>query len=628
MINPQVLRRLLALSLLITLYGAVFLVCHWIEARAAVRILLAVLAGNLLYSAFYFINEFRHDQVISGRATLASAARVQSRRRYMTWYWVVLVNISQLFVFSLLFHYNYQLGGSDYFTYSRQITYVDWLLYTVDCTFKSLLDIPEIFDLHLRDIQHHGLIGASLVASVRLLIYGLLVAAVMRRWNRWLLVRQTVAAANNAPRLAGPRLVRMGEDALPALQSALRKPGSFDLNHEGMDKLIRNEHSKPLVELLLRNLSVGNEHERKNAAALLGLLAFQDDSRLPYFARLIQTAAQDPELAVRVETIDALLRIKDRRVLKPLRALLGDPQPAVRMHAARVLGLRGDVRAICRLAPLLEDPVSDVRVATVRALGRIGHRGALSQLQSALNNLDPLVRQEAVFSLAHLRHTPVGPMLLQFLAHENPEIRAETIECVEILRPEGAAEALAPLLTDEMAGIRCQATRILGNLDPQRAADAFLAAPRDVDPLVRRAQISVLADLNQHACVPFLAEATQDRDALVRERAIECLAELHSEQAVQALSDALESAELEDQLHTIRAMGESRQPGAYPPLLEIARAHANVHLRRLAIRALSWIDPARAGADVHSLLQDADVHEEAVEALNRIGSGSWALETG
>ncbi|TNE48753.1 MAG: hypothetical protein EP343_15195 [Deltaproteobacteria bacterium] len=598
-------KRIVWTVLLVVLYASAFATAAYLNGyrtEYAIGLISTVLALNMLYSLLYFVNEFRYDRMLSGRASLVESAKIQARRKYLTWFWVVLVNVSQLFVFTFLFQYLYTLKGDDYFHYNAStLTYWDWLLYTFDCVFRSFMDIPEIFGWSLRKITPIALGSQTAVAVVRLLIYTLLVAALLRQWRRWLLLRENIAAMNVAPQMAGRRLVRMGDDVLEFLDDAMLKSRIFEPEPNEIDRLQRDEHSEPLLQMLLRNLSVGNTCERENAAILLGLLALEDQSSHPYVMELVEALEAEKSPAVRTEIVRTLGKLAEERAFRAIRGAMTDPEAAVRVQAARALGKVQDERSIQTLTQAINDESVDVRVAAVRALGRIGHRSARNVLYQALQDANSDVSVEAVFSLAHLFEPTIGVQLLHLLESDEPKVRRKAAECIKKVRPEGVEDTLCSLLHDDEAFVRLAATEVLGQLRPDMACENILRN-QDTDPVVMRAQVAILREHNEERYLSYFADAVKHSDAFVRERAIGAIGEYHSDAAVATLLEVLKKGDLDDAMHAIRALGMTQNPKAYEPLLELVRLPKTPeHLRRQAGRSLRNLDPARAGQDLGQL---------------------------
>ncbi len=591
-------RLVLEALLRVAIYLLLFLAAWQLRSLEPVYglvLMLGVLCANLSYSLRYFVNEFRFDRLIRGRASMAVAARIQTRRRSLRWYWVVLANLSQLFVFAFLFQTFHQWEGQEVFSYDRPLGYVDWLLYTVDCTFKSILDLPEIFGLHLRNIRHHGLAGGAIVASVRLMIYSLLVTAVVRRWNRWLLLRETVLAMNTAPRLAGRRLVRMGEAALAPLDAALAVPGLLTTASSESDHLVRDGHSEALLQVALRNLTLGARAERQNAAVFLGRLCLKDPGSRPWFWTMLEALQAEPVAEVRTQIVRALGQLHDPRLRMALREQLDDQDPAVRCETARVLGHQADRGAVTALAGCLDDPESSVRVAVIRALGRIGDAHSLHSLRQALADPAPEVHREALVSLAHLRDPRVGPALCRLLQAADAKTRLRALDSIGRLRPTDAGDALAACLDDAAVLVRARALRVLAALHPARARAEIAARKPDAASAVRLASAVVLAEDPQSEVVPLLEALLRDGDGRVRARAIEGLGQVRCEASNAILARLLSADDIDDAVNAARALGESGLSAACQPLGKAAADGSRPHLAAQAARSLGKLQkpPAR-----------------------------------
>lgn len=98
------------------------------------------------------------------------------------------------------------------------------------------------------------------------------------------------------------------------------------------------------VPALLRLLSVGHPKTRTAAARALGRL-----SAVEAVPRLMELAANDPDLAARSHSIQALANIGDRRAQSLLIDLLDDSNWLLRSDVVYALGVMGDEGAIAPL---------------------------------------------------------------------------------------------------------------------------------------------------------------------------------------------------------------------------------------------------------------------------------------
>ncbi|WP_363467153.1 HEAT repeat domain-containing protein [Halogeometricum borinquense] len=184
--------------------------------------------------------------------------------------------------------------------------------------------------------------------------------------------------------------------------------------HDG-DELSAETRTR-VVRALLDRLDDENVPVREAAMEALGSQA-HPESVMPL------CAAYDEDEACRSSAIDALGRIDDPRAIPTVVAALDDAEASVRRRACRAcarLGTSAGVRRLCHLAE--NDPELAVRVEAVDALGHVGddRETVFDTLETVLNADDADLRWEAVTALGRLDH-PRARFLLRRTAEDDPD---------------------------------------------------------------------------------------------------------------------------------------------------------------------------------------------------------------
>ena len=216
------------------------------------------------------------------------------------------------------------------------------------------------------------------------------------------------------------------------------------------------------------------------------------------------------------------------------------------------------------------------------------------------------------------------------------EVRQEAAEALgDLALPEAATTliALARTLSDHEA--RREAVEALGARSEPEATDALVSIARqDKDHDIQREAVETLGDFEDKRGKAALLELAKSHpDVEIRREAIETLGDvLPAETAVAQLATFLadrEPAILEEVVDAIAAIENG---GGRATLMELARSHSSVDVRREAVEALGESDaPARETADFLKGLaladKSPDVQSEAIETLAdlRDGAGIAAL---
>ncbi|MDD5610744.1 MAG: HEAT repeat domain-containing protein [Candidatus Omnitrophica bacterium] len=185
---------------------------------------------------------------------------------------------------------------------------------------------------------------------------------------------------------------------------------------------------------------------------------------VPYLINLLQN---DPKDAVRINAIQTLGQIKDRRAISVLIKTLKDPQPAIRLYAAEALGEIGDPSAVEALIKSLNDPDdnSNVTVRAVKALGKIGDPRATGVLIEILKGPNRFSQEAAAEALGRIGGLEATAALITALKDPHPLVRGAAAEALGKVGDLMVVDHLIKiLLEDPEPLVRAQAANGLGAL--------------------------------------------------------------------------------------------------------------------------------------------------------------------
>ena len=270
-----------------------------------------------------------------------------------------------------------------------------------------------------------------------------------------------------------------------------------------------NELTDPAATLKsgrLSNLSGLDDDEREQFAAVWPLLPRQ--RRHAILEQLLDLAEDNPEL-----DFDAVFL-----------TALDDPDPALRRQSIDGLWERQDRALIAPLARLLrEDPDTDVRAAAALALGRFILRGEFGELRP---------RDRAAVA-AVLRAVASD-------AAEPAEVRARALEAIGACSESWVRELIQDAYDDGDDQIVVSALHAMG-----RSADSYwlptlLDELQNLDPRVRYEAAGALGEIEDAEAVPSLVETLDDEDQEVQEAAMQALGQIGGQEARAALRERLQ----------------------------------------------------------------------------------------
>ena len=319
------------------------------------------------------------------------------------------------------------------------------------------------------------------------------------------------------------------------------------------------------------------------ARGQLGKAALHGSAAIQSLENVIQTGTYNQRIAA----VEALGKIDDKRVIKPLLAALRSNDPSVCAAAIGALGQTGDaqitdtiigmlrhndghvrtvtVEALAKLGgnrlvealkPMLRDPVWDVRRAAAAALGKMKDPRAVEALTEVLRDDDADVRETAAISLGSLRdRRAIGP-LVKALADSTSGVRRIAAAALSRIdenwsgteEAQSAVQELKGSLQEQDSELRYTVGKLLTSLGVQTpetdvllpnetptstpekrrklAASLLLATLCDPDPILRQAAVESLGRLGEQRAEPALQRALRDTDVGVRLAAEQALVEL------------------------------------------------------------------------------------------------------
>jgi HEAT repeat protein len=206
-----------------------------------------------------------------------------------------------------------------------------------------------------------------------------------------------------------------------------------------------------------------------------------------------------------IRAVEALARINDPQVIKPILECLKGEDATIRSAAASALGQIGDARAVGPLLNALRDENSSVCLAVCSSLGKLSDQSAVGPLQDLLQHRGAEVRAAALEALGKLRDVRAVPAIIPLLRDPDSDVRENAAICLGVLRDERGIEPLTLTLIDPQKTTREAAARALQLINgswesapaAQNAIPALQLALKSRDYWVRYSAADVLNKLGK-----------------------------------------------------------------------------------------------------------------------------------
>jgi len=306
----------------------------------------------------------------------------------------------------------------------------------------------------------------------------------------------------------------------------------------------------------------------------------------------------DNDEAIAIDSLKALVNLKQSDTLDAIIKLLDTPRPILRQWAVWGTGEFRDKKATDGLLKLLSHKDPGTRATAAYALGNIGDKKAIpSLIQVIIEDGDTDVRKNAAESTLQLKENLNIPGFIDMAIDENREKRKNFV--MKYFGEETESET-----EDRSADINKYLSDLQSN-NPRARADACRA----------------LGNIKSSDSVPYLIETLKDEDENVCRAAGYALSRY--EEAVEPLISLLYNADEHTLQMAIWILGELKARKALPEIINML-AHDFPDIRQNAAYALGNIGEQNAiEALISCIIKDnnKDVRIYAAEALKKIDIG-------
>ena len=309
------------------------------------------------------------------------------------------------------------------------------------------------------------------------------------------------------------RLVRLGERAVPDLESALQWP---------------NPQTRISVMQVLGRIGTGP-----------ALVAIE---------RCLRDTDEEVQAAAVVELRDT------KSYAKSIRALLQSGSTQLRGSVCRTLGVMGYREALPEIVRLLDDPSRVIRRNALLAIGHLGSVESIDLVKSKMLAEDESERSSALYAFKRLDEDAAKPAVIAALYDPDKRLRMHALDWLGEAPDKGAKAALEYVRENDYHEHAEMAAKIIEEIDAQWATDSGQmgtpAQPSSAEETHLRAYMQLqqtdlrLKELKAafrrsktltSAQLAFLSECLADYDDDIRVRSVMMLSEAKSTEARELL---------------------------------------------------------------------------------------------
>ncbi|MGM0676626.1 MAG: protein kinase domain-containing protein [Pseudomonadota bacterium] len=325
------------------------------------------------------------------------------------------------------------------------------------------------------------------------------------------------------------------EVVLPDLMS--RASGKDPVIRRMVVRVLRRFDTPAVRAILQERLS--DEDRGVRGAALEALMAL---GAVDMDAASLCALLHDPDINVQQKAIDAIIKLDDPHIMRPLLPVLQDESEYVRRAAVEVLNGVGNASNIKELLVSIKDEDWWVRARSADALAQIGGPRVVRAVVELIRDEDEFVRRSAVEILNSTRDETALTYLIDALEDSDWWVRERAVDALGSIGNTAAVPALLKML-DRDADAAPVVVRALARLQDDRAVEPLIQRLADGDRAVRLEAMNALVDLADARTAGDILTAVRrvsaDGDSELQDMARDASARLEARFAVSSLGQGV-----------------------------------------------------------------------------------------
>ena len=340
------------------------------------------------------------------------------------------------------------------------------------------------------------------------------------------------------------------------------------------------------------------EQTRKQAAYAIS--ASRDAAALSILQNLYRSVASRE---VKESLIGSAARVEDQKAAVGFLSKIAetDPDHGLRKYAISRLGrFEGAEAFLARLAHN-EQENEELRLAAVSSIGRINSSAALKTLQDLYGRVSNQRVKKQIISVVARNKENQPVAFLSRIAKNDSDMDMRKYAVSRLGRMPGSASMLTEMARNERESIeiRREAVSALRRTDEAAALSTLESIYGSIsDQKIKHEIISAVArtDKQDEAADFLIKVARNDPDLKLREDAITRIGRMGCQSCLQAINEIVNDnrGDTSLQIHSVRALSRAKESEAVTMLINIARNHPSIEVRREVVRRLRYSKDERA----------------------------------
>ncbi len=339
---------------------------------------------------------------------------------------------------------------------------------------------------------------------------------------------------------------------------------------------------------------------------------------------ILLQALNSPNDYIRMISVEALGKIRDKTTIPALIEKLKDPDKLVRRRTVEALGKIGDKSTIPILLQAIHDSDTEVCEGAIFALGLLGDKSSLPFLHEIVNDSSLILRKSICIALGKIGDTSSIPIIMDMLEKKDLELRLLSIAALGKIGDASAVNKLTQLLNSPTNIIRIFSAEALGLIADSSAIQFLVHALQDSDEKVRKNASIALNRIGDKSALEYLVNELNDSKYFNRTNAAQALGIIGDSTILPQLLKSLNDSNDYIRKYAAEAIGQIRDASSVPALVTKLNDDSPI-VRNSSAQALGRIrDNSAVPYLLKALINDNDqgVRQQAALAIGNIEDSS------
>ncbi|BBM86132.1 HEAT repeat domain-containing protein [Candidatus Uabimicrobium amorphum] len=297
------------------------------------------------------------------------------------------------------------------------------------------------------------------------------------------------------------------------------------------------------------------------------LTAIQIVKELNYDTPELMKLVKDKNAKIRLESVQALIKLRCKMLANEYRRLLDDNQQ-IQLQVLKILPQIADKSIVPKVITFLERRNFTLQIEAIRALKSIA-KSPVPQLEPLLSSHNNLLVLETIKALQRLGTKSTVPKLFPLLAHRNESIRIEARKAIEIIGARPFVTDLVALVDVSSQETQLEITKILKRVGDKNLQPLLLKLLKNSSGKLKAEVIYTLRRYGNARLAPELVKMFDDHSKEVKIAAIKALQKFGNNSYIPDFAAMLGDNNISVKMAAISALENLNTKQTITPLFQV-----------------------------------------------------------